>query len=233
MRPALEPSSPPRIKIGAAGGSCTRTICLEGRNAVCYITTAAMGPARRLALRSRTYRVRVLLLNDAGDLGPGVGLAPTSSVYETDASLAALTRQKWRPRRDSHPVRAGLQPAASTTLASRSHSARSLNETEERKSGKIMILPPMILPKNCSRNSAQPARILADSDANGVAGGSRTHTISLTTRNAAGYTTATSGAAPGVAAGTPVYRTGPGACARQNRCSRRDSHSGLDLRGVG
>lgn len=57
---------------------------------------------------------------------------------------------------------------------------------------------------------------------NGVAGGSRTHTVSLTTRNAAGYTTATSGAAPGIAAGSPVYRTGPGACARQNGVPAED-----------
>ena len=58
-----------------------------------YISAALkMDPARRLALRSRTYRVRVLLLDDAGSLDPSVGLAPTSPVYETDASLSTLTR---------------------------------------------------------------------------------------------------------------------------------------------
>lgn len=60
---------------------------------VYYISAALkVDPARRLALRSQTYRVRVLLLDDAGGLDPGVGLAPTSSVYETDASLSTLTR---------------------------------------------------------------------------------------------------------------------------------------------
>ena len=80
--------------------------------------TPRLEPARRVALRSRTYQVRVLLLNDTGEMGPPDELASSSPHYECGASLSPLRRRSnWRSAPDLHRVRDGLQPSASTASA--------------------------------------------------------------------------------------------------------------------
>lgn len=74
-------------------------------------------------LRSRVSalpmrRAAIATMPASMKLEPRVGRAPTFRVYETRASLSTLAgRETWRPPSDSHRVRSGLQPDASTTSA--------------------------------------------------------------------------------------------------------------------
>ena len=96
----------------------------------CYTMTPRLEPAAGNAPALPLYQSGVLLLPPCRPnwpakpypsrrrLEPRVGLAPTSQVYETRASLSTLAgHDTWRPPSDSHRVRSGLQPDASTTSA--------------------------------------------------------------------------------------------------------------------
>jgi len=57
-------------------------------------------------------------LNDTGNLEPPDELASSSPHYECGASLSPLRRRSnWRSAPDSHRVRDGLRPSASTASA--------------------------------------------------------------------------------------------------------------------
>ena len=108
---------------GPCGRSCTRTVPVLRRPPLLLGYTGFFGGRQRecspdpcgsdpFSRRSR-HACPVYLPKGRE---PGQGLAPCSADYESAASLSMLTR-RWSIVSDPPRVRAGLQPAASTTSA--------------------------------------------------------------------------------------------------------------------